>query len=116
VAEFSSMESEILMTNKYPGKCQICGSWVAKFSGILIKVGGKYAVQCSSHGVDNNAVHPDSSAAGANNGRPVCPDCGGQISAWALRKGYHCDSCTQAIEGPAYYDNQVSYADDGGNW
>jgi hypothetical protein len=26
------------------------------------------------------------------------------------------DSCTRAIEGPAYQDNCVSYADEGGNW
>lgn len=43
---------------------------------------------------------------------PKCPDCDGPISAWKIRKGYHCDACTRAIEGPAYYQNETSY--DGG--
>lgn len=43
---------------------------------------------------------------------PKCPDCGGPIAAWKIRKGYHCDACTRAIEGPAYFSNEISY--DGG--
>jgi hypothetical protein len=39
----------------------------------------------------------------------VCPDCGGPISAYNLSKGYHCNACTRAIEGPAYCD-QGSYS------
>jgi hypothetical protein len=40
---------------------------------------------------------------------PKCPDCGGPISTYNLSKGYHCNACTRAIEGPAYYSNEVSY-------
>ena len=33
---------------------------------------------------------------------PRCPDCGGPINAWKLRKGYHCSACTRNAEGPGY--------------
>jgi hypothetical protein len=41
-------------------------------------------------------------ALGAASSGRHCPDCSGPISAWELRKGYHCQNCTRAEEGPGY--------------
>jgi reverse gyrase len=37
---------------------------------------------------------------------PKCPDCGGPISSWKLKQGYHCDECTRATD-PIGWANEV---------
>lgn len=33
---------------------------------------------------------------------PKCPTCGGPISSWHLKQGYHCDNCTRAADPEGY--------------
>lgn len=73
--------------------------------------------KCSDTTSKSFAKHNDGYCKACVTGQPSasgakCPDCGGPIAAWKIHKGYHCDACTRAIEGPAYYDQQASY--DGG--
>lgn len=87
------------------GQCKQC---------TLPKCGAEYNHHCltPAHIGECGTHRPVGSGLRNSESSPKCPDCGGPIAAWKLRKGYHCDSCTRAIEGPAYFSNEISY--DGG--
>lgn len=42
---------------------------------------------------------------------PKCPDCGGPISAYKLRQGYHCDACTRQTDPIGYYNETRGFYD-----
>ena len=48
---------------------------------------------------------------GVNQKDAKCPDCGGPIKGWKLRKGYHCDRCTRETD-PMGYINEVQGLND----
>lgn len=83
----------------YLTSCQNCGGTTSKS---FAHQHGGYCKACATIGATNAGVEMKPQG-------PKCPDCGGPISAYNLRKGYHCDACTRAIEGPAYSYNETSY-------
>jgi len=106
----------------YLTSCRKCGSTTSKSFArhndghckncTKPRCSAEYNHHCASPG-QPCATHRPAGSGLEDRPGPKCPDCGGPIAAWKLRKGYHCDDCTRAIEGPAYYQNETNY--EGGN-
>jgi hypothetical protein len=74
-------KSFVFGTSQYLTHCTACGS----------NTNRKYAREHDGH--------CKTCATGQTFGRgSKCRDCGGPISAYLLRQGYHCDACTRQVE------------------
>lgn len=89
------------MKNKFSGKCSTCGATVLAGAGTVTRNGRRWTVHC--------AAHSDPHATDGDRSRVLCPDCHqNYLTPYQVRHHYHCDACTRAIEGPAYFEHDYS--------
>ena len=74
--------------SKFQQECSTCGALTTK------KYAREHDGNCKTC---FTGVAPDG---------PKCPDCGGPIEAWKLKKHYHCSNCTREAD-PEGYANEV---------